>query len=61
MTPLADLIGPVAEGVILLGIAPAVVLVTGMMAVARLVEWWTERALASDGSRGEGRPPGSDA
>lgn len=42
MTPIADLIGPLAEGVILVGILPSVVLVTGMMAISRLFEWWTE-------------------
>ena len=50
MTPIADLIGPLAEGVILLGIVPAVVLVSGMMAVSRLVEWRTDRGLASTAS-----------
>ena len=45
MTPIADLIGPLAEGVILLGVVPAAVLVTGMIAISRLVEWKTSRAL----------------
>ena len=54
MTPIADLIGPLAEGVILLGVVPAAVLVTGMIAISRLVEWRTSRALggtASDAGR----------
>ena len=50
MTPLADLIGPLAEGVILLGVVPAAVLVTGMIAISRLVEWRTSRALGSRAS-----------
>jgi len=45
MTPIADLIGPLAEGVILLGVVPAAVLLTGMIAISRLVEWRTSRAI----------------
>lgn len=41
MTPIADLIGPLAEGVILLGVLPAAVLLIGMIAISRVVEWRT--------------------
>ena len=50
MTPIADLVGPLAEGVILLGIVPAAVLVTGMVAISRLVEWRSSRAVRSTAS-----------
>lgn len=57
MTPIADFIGPLAEGVILLGIVPAVVLVTAMVAISRLVE---SRSLPSKGSDTNGQLPGSE-
>lgn len=47
MTPIADLLGPLAEGVILFGILPAVALVTLMVAISRLVDWKTDQTLAS--------------
>lgn len=59
MTPIADLIGPLAEGVILLGLAPAAVLLTGMIAVSRFVAWRTERALASSTADTGNNRPGS--
>ena len=47
MTPIADLIGPLAEGVLLLGVVPAALLVMVMIGVSRLVEWRTARAIAA--------------
>lgn len=47
MTLIADFAGPLAEGMILLGIVPAATLVVGMVATSRLVEWKTARVLAS--------------
>lgn len=61
MTPIADLVGPLAEGVILLGVVPAVVLVTGMIAISRVVEWRTEKALTATASDSERQLPGSGA
>ena len=59
MTPIADMIGPLAVGVILLGIVPAAVLLTGMIAISRLVEWRTSRALGSTASDADRQLPES--
>jgi hypothetical protein len=49
MTPIADLVGPLAEGVILFGVVPAAVLVPGMIVISRLVAWRTSRAHGGTG------------
>ena len=48
---LTDAIGPLAAGVLLLGVVPAVVLIIVMTSITRMVEWRASRApsLVEDG------------
>lgn len=43
---MVDTMGPLAAGVLVLGVAPAVVMIVAMTTVTRAVDWWVGRGTA---------------
>jgi hypothetical protein len=40
---MTDLMGPLATGVLFLGVAPALAMILGFLTVTRIVNWWGAR------------------